>query len=231
MVVLLTFYFGQQIGQELTENELLPQAKHETYPMELISQYKEAVGSDGLGRVILGDGDAVDLSIYLPVYQFVSWAAHYSHPAGLYEDRIAFLQELSRADNPAWFAAALMNNRYSRIDELILFHSEDGYGFSYRPDTFPYPLETEMIVFPASLFAGEFFASKDVAGNILFSPAYDNDPMRSLPDPEDVDATSEFGAMGTAKDMYAFLLDFGAYVQFENQDEYWQVLSVLFGDS
>jgi len=227
-VALLLFY-GQVIAVNFSDNELLPPALETTFPKELVSNYKAALSNQYLNHVVLGDSGVSELSIYLPVFQFLSWAAVYSHPAGLYNERVDFLQQLSNAENPDWFAAALMNNRYSHIDEIILLPKEDGFIFGYLPENLPERSRTEHIFFPGDLFAPAYFFRKNFGEYVLFTPNYANNPLAKIPDPEDYNLNDPLGEIGEGDDMFEFLTRFGQHTRFPGKVEYWNKLLEVFG--
>jgi len=228
-LVVLGLFYGQVIVSRVTDRTLLAPALKAGYPQELISIYKEAVSDQTLDRVVLADRGLADLSIYLPVFQFLPWAAVYSHPAGQYYERLDFLQRLSEAESPAWFAAALMNNRYDHIDEIILFPRDGDYVLGYLPDNFPNPSDAEQIVFPHELLDPAYFSQAELTEFIVFIPDYAADPFAELPDPQGYDVNVPIGDFGDGDDLFEFLERFQGHLSFPGQAEYWSRLSAEFG--
>ncbi|MCW5876199.1 MAG: arabinofuranosyltransferase [Anaerolineales bacterium] len=228
--IILGLFTGQSVVKGLVENELLQPALRTQYPTDLVSGYRKIVGEEPVGHVILGDGNTYVLSAYMPVFQFLSWAADYSHPAGLYEERVDFLQKLSRLENPAWFAAALMNNRYDHVNEILLHNTGENYGFGYRPNQFPMPVTSETIYFAKDIFDPKYFDQYEIGNYVLFIPNYGADPLLEFPEPSSYDAMRIIDGLGDGDDFYEFLLHFGGHVRFNNQQAYWEFLHQSFGN-
>ena len=119
-----------------------------------------------------GDGHPVvltsraDLLAYYPYYGFVQWNANYSHPTAQFRGRIDFLTELARAGSPLEFAERLDNNRYDRIDVLVLPYDGGTLTFRYWDDAFPYGTVGRDILIPRFLVTTDYFAIS-LAGDML----------------------------------------------------------------
>ncbi len=209
--VVLIAFFGQKTVDALATSELLENAKKTNYPSEQISAFLAMVEHHDQGRVILADPNYQYLSVYLPTYQFLSWSIHYSHPAALYKERVEFLLKASQLDNPALFAAAIMNNKYSHIDYIIPEMEVGKYRITYDVDTFPYgEREIAYLLFEPDIFDDEYFTKKERNELLLLFPNYENDPIDSM------NAFLESGAknseFGAREEVAAFFNDFDRYL-------------------
>ncbi|MHA1235302.1 MAG: arabinofuranosyltransferase [Promethearchaeota archaeon] len=173
MVSLLTWFSQQTVSSNLYlywETTLKTE-----YPDDLLSAFHAMTNGDYKNKVILTNDKR--LPIYLPVYKFISWNAHLSHPAGLFHKRIDFLERLSTTTDPEIFATALMNNKYSKIDYIMLLQDGNSWRLNYSDDNFPRGTKGKSILFSNELFQEAFFSSKEQDGRILFIPLYSNNPI------------------------------------------------------
>jgi len=122
-----------------------------------------------------------------------------------------------------------MNNRYDRIDEIILFPRDGDYVLGYLPDNFPFLSDADEVVFPSELFDPAYFSSASVSGFVGLIPNYANNPLANLPDPQAYDANSQLGTMGDGDDVFEFLRRFHSHLSFPGLEGYWSKLSAEFG--
>ena len=210
-VAVLIAFFGQKTVDALATSDLLENAKKTSYPGEQISAFLAMVDHHDQGGVILGDANYQYLSVYLPTCQFLSWSIHYSHPAALYKERVDFLLKASQLENPALFAAAIMNNKYSHIDYIIPETEIGKYRITYHVDTFPYgEREIGYILFDPEVFDEKFFAKKEQDEQFLFVPRYENNPIESLDAFLESEATN--GEFGTRQEIAEFFNEFNQYI-------------------
>lgn len=184
-LILLFIFVGQELVDTLASSSLVENALNTKYPELLIKAFSEMSGENYSGKVVLADGSYQELAVYLPVFEFISWNIHYSHPAGLYRERVDFLDKLSQVENPALFAGFLMNNRYSKIDYILLVPEEEAYRMKYSDHDFPNQPDTKFLNFPKELFSEQYFIKRVYRNYELFIPIYENDPMHN--DWENVD--------------------------------------------
>ncbi len=154
---LLFIFVTQRAVRELATHKHLDAAHSEQYPESFLDDFENVTGEDHIGKVVLADFSYQGLAVYLPVNEFIAWNAHYSHPAGLFNERVAFLHNLSKIQDPALFAKKLMNNPYDRIDAIVMEAVKEDYRLKYGPDTFPYKPSSESIWFPQYLFNSQYF--------------------------------------------------------------------------
>ncbi|MHA1821078.1 MAG: right-handed parallel beta-helix repeat-containing protein [Promethearchaeota archaeon] len=84
---------------------------------------------------------------YLPIYSFIVYDPHYSHPSALFNKRAEFLYNLSLIKNSTEFYNYLLNkNPFERIDYFFLDdYNKEYYSFTLREEykftgTYPYTL-------------------------------------------------------------------------------------------
>ncbi|MEA3351549.1 MAG: arabinofuranosyltransferase [Chloroflexota bacterium] len=155
---LLFVLVSQKTVRDLAIDEHLNVAHASPNLDEFLADFERVTGDDNhIGKVVLADFSYQALAVYLPVNEFIAWNAHYSHPAGLFNERVAFLRELSKIENPTLFAQKLMNNPYDHIDALVLEAVKTDYRLNYGPDAFPYPGVMASIWFPQYLFSSSHF--------------------------------------------------------------------------
>jgi hypothetical protein len=227
-LIVLPFYYGQQLVVGLADNALLSKAISTQAQPEFVAAYKDLHSDELLGRVVLADNYAADLAIYLPVYEFLPWASVFSHPAGDFYSRWNFLQKLSTLEDPNWFAAALMNNRYSRIDEMILVNAEGGYSLSILHDNFPNGTEFRDVFYPQGLFNPTYFSISKLEPFTVITPTYTHNPLATLPDYSAFSPSQSIEGIGDGDDLYQFLLYFEGDLDFPNKEAYLIGLSELY---
>ncbi len=117
----------------------------------------------GDGAVLLSD--RVDVLVLYPNHAFVTWDAHYANPASEFSQRIRFLRDLASLDDPAAFAAQVADNRFGRIDALVLLDEGDELVFRYTADAFPNGSSGESVRFPRTRFSE--FVLEPVGDHVL----------------------------------------------------------------
>lgn len=176
LAVGVLLFTGQSFVQDFAHHPGLKLTFETKYPDRLIADFKSTTGNTFTGTTLLSD---TPLPYYLPVYSFLAWDAHYSHPAAHFSQRATFLKQLSSVHDPTLFAAALMNNRYDRIDTIVFDRSKakDTLSFSYIKNNFPWGYTTETISYAESLFDPRYFSIHDDGGYLFLTPRYDNNPL------------------------------------------------------
>jgi hypothetical protein len=166
---ILTMFFGQKMA-DLPKNDMLTKALETDYP-SVVAQIPQ-VTEKYQNKVFLTPANV--LFVYLPVYGFIPWNAHYSHPAGQFSQRVGFLENLSHTKQPEAFAAQLMNNEFVKIDYILL---KNDMVYSYAADNFPDGVEIRYIQFERTQFDSQYFESIQLAEDfLLFVPRYENNP-------------------------------------------------------
>lgn len=121
-----------------------------------------------VGRHAVLVSDRVDVLALYPNHAFVVWDAHYAHPASEFGQRIEFLTQLSRSDDPSAFRALIEHNPYDMIDALVLDADGADLVFTYGADAFPAGTHSSEIRYPKTLFAD--FEQIPVGDHILAVP-------------------------------------------------------------
>ncbi len=109
------------------------------------------------------------LGLY-PTYAFLHWAAIYSNGFAQYHDRVDFITELSREQDPATFARLARENQFDPIDAFVLAVNGERLEFTYRLDNFPYAFDNHTVTFARSQFDPQEFTITETGG--YFVAAY-----------------------------------------------------------
>lgn len=176
LVVIVLIYFGWQTLAGFMRHELREQAYESSFPQRLVASYQTLTrGEDADKTFLIGIGN--ELQMYTPAFEFLSWSAHFSHPAALFHRRADFLNDLSQIKDPACFAASILNNRYTAIDHALLAFDETSYIYTYFDDNFPNGTIQRTVFFPKPLFDNEYFESLKGDDWFFFTPLRENDPL------------------------------------------------------
>ncbi|HYN88341.1 MAG TPA: arabinofuranosyltransferase [Ardenticatenaceae bacterium] len=174
-VLILLAIFTEDLIDDLLEENELETTQETTYPQALLASLDTATAGQWRDRVVLSASP--ELLYYRPVYGFLPWTARYSHPAGQFERRRTFLEKLAATNSPALFAAAWMNNRYSKIDYALLAAQPGAVAFRFWLDTPLNEPEEQTIAFPARLFDPAYFQAQPAGDYTLFTTDSAADPL------------------------------------------------------
>ncbi len=206
LLVVLVFFFSQESATQFLNNEMVATARQAQFPTALVETFDTITGGNYESKVFLLGHSYRDLLAYRPVYTFFPWSAHFSHPAGLYRERIAFLEELAATTDPDLFAAALMNNRYDRIDHIMLEREDTTWKMAFTDDNFPNRSIDRAFAFDEELFVAPFFENKELNGVTLITPRYETDPLGTI------DTTNlEAQPLDTIALLYTWIRTFGVH--------------------
>jgi len=122
--------------------------------MNLIEELKNIEGIKDL--TILSSGMS-QLSAYLPLNNYISYNAHYSHPAANFSQRYYFISGLSKSVSADDFYQKIKNPPFEPIDALLLFKNVDKYPFYFWIDDYPLGGREETIEVPADLLNEQYF--------------------------------------------------------------------------
>lgn len=186
LLIIIALFIGQNYVHNII-NEGVNAANETKYPEEFLRVFHDIFGYENQDKVMFADASYSGLATYLPIYTFVSPNAHYSHPAAIFYERIEFINKLAELDDATLFAAAIMNNKYSKIDYILLEPEGSFYRYKYGDDNFPFGRKSMTIYFSQSMFDDLFFdvnfdkyyfhVEQDFVGII---PHYDNNPIGEL---------------------------------------------------
>ena len=148
-------------------------------PTQALADFQHATGGHTKNSVVLTD--VVELPVYLPLYVFNWWNAHYMNPPARFNDRSAFLQRLSKETDPQAFALALLHNVYDRIDYIALRPSPAGsFQYQFADDAFPRGVVERTFTYQQSLFDSAAFRRVDTVSFTVFLIERHHDPLADL---------------------------------------------------
>jgi galactan 5-O-arabinofuranosyltransferase len=114
--------------------------------------------------------DRADIMALYPYFGFLQWNAHYAHPASEFDQRVAWLESLAGAADPATLAAGARANPYDVIDVFVLRVEGEHAVLRFAGDDFPHGLRTREIRFPRELFADEHFEVVEAGDYLVAAP-------------------------------------------------------------
>lgn len=201
-IIVLCLFFGQQTIESHVNNENVQLAIESTPPAALLQAIDRLLPVSNPPQTLLISRKYIDLFAFRPYFGFVAWSAHFSHPAGLFRQRIDFLTELAGTHSPLLFHQALAQNRYDEIDGLLLEPSESGWHFRYADDNFPDRTIDRTLHFDARLLAGSCWRSTAEGELTLLQPAADCAPA---------DAVVQASDLVAAATRYSLVATFGEH--------------------
>lgn len=128
------------------------------YPAETIQDVKTHTNGNYKGNVYLFDQK--EPVIFLPLFAFLMWNPHFSHPAALHSNRVNFIKKVSIIKDPDFFTYALKNNDYNKIDG-IFFKKEQPNILRFTKDNFPNGVKNTKIHFDSSLVHSRIIEKKE----------------------------------------------------------------------
>ncbi|HEY5165034.1 MAG TPA: arabinofuranosyltransferase [Acidimicrobiia bacterium] len=148
-------------------------------PTQALRDFQRATGGHTTNSVVLTD--VTELPVYLPLYVFNWWDAHYMNPPARFNDRSAFLKRLSEETDPQAFALALLHNVYDRIDYVALRPSPAGpFQYQFADDAFPRGVVERTFTYQRALFGSAAFHRVDTVSFTVFVLLRHHDPLASL---------------------------------------------------
>jgi hypothetical protein len=155
------------------------QQRESHVPTQALDDFQRATGGHTTNSVVLTD--VTELPVYLPLYVFNWWNAHYMNPPARFNDRSAFLKRLSGETDPQAFAVALLHNVYDRIDYVALRTSPAGpFQYQFADDAFPRGVVERTFTYQQALFGSSAFRRVDTASFTVFLIRRHRDPLRAL---------------------------------------------------
>jgi galactan 5-O-arabinofuranosyltransferase len=157
----------------------VPQQRQSQEPTQALDDFQRATGGHTTNSVVLTD--IVELPVYLPLYVFNWWDAHYMNPPARFNDRSAFLKRLSKETNPQAFALAMLHNVYDRIDYVALRPSPAGpFQYQFADDAFPKGTVERTFTYQEKLFTSSAFHRVDTVSFTVFVIRRHRDPLAGL---------------------------------------------------
>jgi galactan 5-O-arabinofuranosyltransferase len=178
-VILLLFY-GAELLSDLQVNDDFTVARAATMPSDRLAALDTLTQGHYQDRVALLGLDHSELLAYRPLFTFLPWSAHYSHPAGHFQARAAFLEKLATIQHPPLFAAALMNNRYDPIDYLLLTPDGRTWRMRYLDDNFPDRTIERRLSFAEQNLTAPYFEARREGSETLIAPVAAQNPGPAL---------------------------------------------------
>ncbi|MEZ4676178.1 MAG: arabinofuranosyltransferase [Caldilineaceae bacterium] len=170
LLLLVVLLFANGAVTELQEQENVQDALAATYPATELAAFDQLTAQTYLDRVVWVTDGYRSILFFRPVYSFLAWSAHFSHPAGQFHARADFLEKLAQLHDPALFAQAFAQNQYDRINYILLSRDEEYWRFSFVDDNFPNRMIDREINFPARLLAEPFFRASTVGEYTMLKP-------------------------------------------------------------
>ncbi|MFN8491549.1 MAG: arabinofuranosyltransferase [Caldilineaceae bacterium] len=212
LLVVLALFFGQNTGNDLLKDDNVQKALAAKAPQQDLAALDKLTQQQYLNKDFLLGNDYADLMAYRPFYSFLPWTATFSHPAGRFHERLDFLQRLAATSEPQLFAAALMNNRYSKVDTILATNKDNRWLFSFKDINFPNRTISRDFAFAAQLLTAPYFESKSEAGRTLITPIYAQNPLPALT-PDQVASAP----ITTTRLLYALTGAFGPHIELPAQ--------------
>jgi len=197
LLTLIILLFANGVTTELLQQENVQDALDATYPAAALAAFDQLTDNRYHDRVVLVDDSDRAILFFRPIYSFLAWSAHFSHPAGRFHDRATFLDRLAQVHDPLLFAQALAHNRYDQIDYLLLNPTDGYWRYRFVDDNFPNRTIDREIAFPQTLLAEPYFQSRTVDGYTMLQPAA-IDPLPVL-----TSATADAAIEGSAVEEWA----------------------------
>ncbi len=170
LLTLVLLLFANGVVTELQSQENVQDALDATYPTAELAAFDQLTDNNYREHVVLVSDSYRSILFFRPIYSFLAWSAHFSHPAGRFHDRANFLEKLAQLHDPLLFAQALAYNQYGRIDYWLLNQEEGYWRYSFVDDNFPDRTIDRDIYFPQALLAEPYFQSESLAGYTLLRP-------------------------------------------------------------
>ena len=169
LLIILIFYQNYENAIDLSKSEYYERSIDQEIPEE-IDIFLEL---DYENKVFLTQ--YYEVAAYLPIYLFLVYNAHFSHPSALNNERIYFLKELSECDSSNEFYKKILNSKFGPIDYFIL-ESCDVNATVFFFDTAQleyYPERWDVkIYFKEELFESSHFERRKIKGEIIYKVIY-----------------------------------------------------------
>ena len=123
--------------------------------VNLIFQLKPVSGIEDL--TILS-GASPEISAFVSLNYYVSYNAHFSHPAANFTQRYLFINQLALSRNSADFYQKLKQAPFQKIDGLLFLKGPGFYPLYFWLDDYIYGGREEEIRIPADLLTEQYFA-------------------------------------------------------------------------
>ncbi|MEM7531633.1 MAG: arabinofuranosyltransferase [Chloroflexota bacterium] len=207
LIIGLLCFFVVDTARSLKDDKHVVRAQEAQPPQSLLDAFDGLTNNITHDKVLWTDAAYIDVFAYRPLYTFLPWSAHFSHPAGLFHQRVDFLEKLATTHSPSLFAMALMNNRYDAIDYVTLKSVNGQYLFSYSEDNFPDRTRQRTFAYPVTLFAEPYFETRQGDTVNVVLPVRTQNPLSNMSFDQNESITLEAWAQ-----LYALQTTFGSHV-------------------
>lgn len=159
-MLLWTLLSIQLLGGTFIDNEIVRERMSESKnPLsqdkrELISALQRVEGISDM--VILSSG-LPDISSYIPLNYYVSYNAHFSHPASHFSERSGFVKILSFQKDAESFYNAIITAPGDSIDALLFYKAGGFYPVFFWYDNYPNGVKGEQVDIAESLIESRYF--------------------------------------------------------------------------
>lgn len=170
LLTLAILLFSNGVVQALLTEENVQDAVDARYPAEELTAFDQLTGEAYEDRVVFVTDRYRSILFFRPVYSFVAWSAHFSHPAGTFHRRIDFLNKAAALHDPQLFAQVMAYNRYDQIDYWLLAEEAEFWHFSFVDDNFPNRVIDRDLYFPKALLQEPYFQREQVDGYTMLKP-------------------------------------------------------------
>lgn len=160
LLLFVVVLFANDVIIELQTQENVQDAVAATYPAEELAMFDRLTNGDYENRVGLVTNSYRSILFFRPLYSFLAWSAHFSHPAGNFHSRAELLTKAAQVHDPALFATLMANNRYDPIDYFLLKPINAHWNYGFVDDNFPYRVVDREINFPQVLLAEPYFQAR-----------------------------------------------------------------------
>jgi len=170
LLLLVVLLFANTVTLELLEQDNVQDAVAATYPANELAAFDQLTSGNYHDRVVFVTDSYRSILFFRPIYSFLAWSAHFSHPAGSFHRRVDFLHKVAALHDPLLFAQALSHNRYDQIDYWLLRQEEAYWHFSFVDDNFPDRSIDRDIYFPKHLLNEPYFHAESVDEFTMLTP-------------------------------------------------------------
>lgn len=169
LLLVLMIFFGEVSLIPIKHTKQYKDSLTQELPVELLETIKLIDYKD---KVFLTSYQPI--FAYLPVYGFISPVAHYSHPAGQFSERVEFLEKLSNINDSYELLINFRNNKFDRIDYLLLREENNIFILYIIEDDFPVKMRKRKdIQFDNSLFDDRCFEHIKINDYHIIRPKYE----------------------------------------------------------
>ena len=172
LLIIIIFYQNYENTVDLYKSRYYKDTMDEEVPEDLIEIFKEL--DDYENKVFLTQ--YYEVAAYLPIYMFVVYKSHYSHPSGLNNERISFLRKISECKSSKEFHQEIMGSKFGPIHYFYLeptnVNATEFVFEAAETENYPYRMDVK-IYFRAELFEdSDHFKKRIIDGEIIYETKF-----------------------------------------------------------